>query len=910
MEELQTLNSFLRVLGGLENGLGYLATVDRVTAINDAVTARARKLLDDLLALKAVSDDPKIGVMIEDLRSSLALDNDMAELRRWVKLDVEGNYTAARDVRNALIGKESPDLAALLQGVNLIRALRVGQNEDASSALQALTQTTALGRAVHETGEVALRWLRVGSVPVGEFLAAHDRAWPVLEQNSLAQSDNVTDWAVAFWPASTGRLLYALTPGDPQAPRLRELLGRDLATLHRHALRDYTPNPTVGANVNPEWSPWRWLAEQDLLLDLAEQARQTGDLPASQAYLKRCELQARPALASAARKLQPLKRLMEAHNVKLDLEHSAYTRLEGRLAEADGRLQQSRARHATTASRSAMLRALRRYEAAHSHLQLARLRVDYAWALGSAGRAQAELARQEARRVGDSNAELRAWLVGALLLPPSGAEPQLQEALAAARNRVAEVPGAKAALLDLITAASERLALLQTRAGQGQSAWGVLDGLQKTAVFQPVPTRHPDLEKLQAVRGQLRSLESEGQSLRSLPEAQGETRGALQRNATLLTSKRGEFYTLVNQIRQQHPEFEQALAIRPSNFSELQRSIPEDAVVVQFFPSDQTLFFFVATRDSLKIRSLPLSHQQLDLDVAAARQAINSGLAPHPSTAELDALCVRLGDQLWKPVADDLEGKKVVAFVPSGSLFYLPLSALARRGADGKLEYLTRTKQVALLARSADLERLGRPPASRQGVVVAVGNPDGSLPGTAVEVQAIGQLFPQARVLTAEQATKSAFLQQAAASDLGVLHLATHGVLNPRDPSGSYLVLHGEADSARLTAAEVAELQLGGSTRLVTLSACQTALGEARPGSEVMSLADAFRWAGSPALLASLWKVSDQATELLMKEFYRRLRDGESAAAALQGAQQLLLDDPRYAHPFFWSSFALVGDWR
>ena len=98
--------------------------------------------------------------------------------------------------------------------------------------------------------------------------------------------------------------------------------------------------------------------------------------------------------------------------------------------------------------------------------------------------------------------------------------------------------------------------------------------------------------------------------------------------------------------------------------------------------------------------------------------------------------------------------------------------------------------------------------------------------------------------------------------------------------------------------------------RLVTLSACQTALEGSAVGSEVSSLAQAFSIAGGHAVLASLWSVSDDGTERLMAALYPRLARGMSLSRSLQQAQLEVMAQAGLQHPFYWAAFSLFGDWR
>ncbi len=94
------------------------------------------------------------------------------------------------------------------------------------------------------------------------------------------------------------------------------------------------------------------------------------------------------------------------------------------------------------------------------------------------------------------------------------------------------------------------------------------------------------------------------------------------------------------------------------------------------------------------------------------------------------------------------------------------------------------------------------------------------------------------------------------------------------------------------------------------LSGCRTALGEEVRGEGLVGLARGFLYAGVPRVVASLWPVEDEATRRLMASFYRAYFGGRPAAAALAAAQRELRRDPRYADPYHWGAFVLIGDWR
>ena len=96
----------------------------------------------------------------------------------------------------------------------------------------------------------------------------------------------------------------------------------------------------------------------------------------------------------------------------------------------------------------------------------------------------------------------------------------------------------------------------------------------------------------------------------------------------------------------------------------------------------------------------------------------------------------------------------------------------------------------------------------------------------------------------------------------------------------------------------------------MTLSACESGLGRIARGDEILGFTRSFLTAGARGLLVSLWPVADDSTELLMSTFYGQLAQGAQAIDAMRAAQIAVRANPKFAHPFFWAPFNLIGDWR
>jgi CHAT domain-containing protein len=198
-----------------------------------------------------------------------------------------------------------------------------------------------------------------------------------------------------------------------------------------------------------------------------------------------------------------------------------------------------------------------------------------------------------------------------------------------------------------------------------------------------------------------------------------------------------------------------------------------------------------------------------------------------------------------------------------------------------------------------------------RGTVLAVAPDRAGLHHTGDEARAVAEVHKEPRLLLlGGAATESAFKD--AAARYRVLHLATHSRWNRLNPLLSGLELEPSGhDDGTLEVHEILGLRLEAS--LVTLSACETALGSDLFGSlpagdDFVGLTRAFLHAGSDAILASLWEVDDRSTLELMRAFYGRLAQG-GPAAALAAAQRSMLagGNQALAHPYQWAGFVLVG---
>jgi len=269
----------------------------------------------------------------------------------------------------------------------------------------------------------------------------------------------------------------------------------------------------------------------------------------------------------------------------------------------------------------------------------------------------------------------------------------------------------------------------------------------------------------------------------------------------------------------------------------------------------------------------------------------------------------RQSRELWdillaKPLAR-LADVRSICIVPNGPLHYLSFATLG----DGVQNLVERAPLYYAPSASVLKYTIERRGAVTNRRVLAVGNPDlGSqaldLPFAEREVAAMAWSFPEVTALTRGKATEA--WVRAHIGEYGVIHLATHGEFDAVNPLFSALRLAKDAQfDGHLEAGDVFDLKLNAD--LVVLSACQTGLGRIGSGDDVVGMNRSFLYAGTHAVVSSLWRVSDISTAILMKQFYREYSQ-RNKAESLRRA--MLHVKNRYPHPGYWGGFVLVGDFQ
>ena len=317
-------------------------------------------------------------------------------------------------------------------------------------------------------------------------------------------------------------------------------------------------------------------------------------------------------------------------------------------------------------------------------------------------------------------------------------------------------------------------------------------------------------------------------------------------------------------------------AEEPLTAEMIQAHLPADTALLLYFESDEELLALLVRHDSILIQPLGINLKQI-APATFDRHGRPRGLMREDGRLGEPWLLARLGALLLQPLADSLAGVKRLWLIPHGLLHHLPFAALPVTHSGQMLEQLV--PEVAQTPSATILWRFlqKRPCPGRGGLFL--GYNGGRLRHAGQEARLLAQQVGGV-ALVDDEATATALEAHALAG--GTLHFACPGIFRPDQPLRSGLLLaDGHLDVAQI----YASLRL--SAGLVTLSACETGRGHLQGGDEIVGLVRAWLYAGSAAVLVSLWQVDDLANLLLMRTFYHHLPT-EGAPTALRRAQQTL----------------------
>jgi CHAT domain-containing protein/Tfp pilus assembly protein PilF len=361
-----------------------------------------------------------------------------------------------------------------------------------------------------------------------------------------------------------------------------------------------------------------------------------------------------------------------------------------------------------------------------------------------------------------------------------------------------------------------------------------------------------------------------------------------------LATVRASYETLMKDLKLSNPSYAAFLSVSPINLAEAQRHLDPSTTIVSYYTEPDETFAFIVTKTSLKVKKLEVGQAELTHEISTFRDFAGEN--------EVSPSLRILYKALIAPIHSELKTARLV-FVPHSVLHELPFAALTSDGHrflsdDFSISYLPSVSAFSYLH--------SKPGSSAPQALIVVSNQEQGYPlltSADDEGKSVASFF-DTKPLLGKDATASVLRNDAANYDF--LHLVAHFEIDRKNPMASRILLsRGEkGDDSPLDLAGVYGLSLR-KTDLVVLSGCQSQTGKRTRGDDIIGLSQAFLYAGSPSVVASLWSVDDDATKLLMVAFYSGLRQGMSKTDALRAAQ--IEVRRKYPSPYYWAGFVLNG---
>jgi|GEM_PF-2040064 len=382
-----------------------------------------------------------------------------------------------------------------------------------------------------------------------------------------------------------------------------------------------------------------------------------------------------------------------------------------------------------------------------------------------------------------------------------------------------------------------------------------------------------------------------------------------------------ELKKVIEQLQHVFPEYYALKNIVPARIEEIQGVLDRETAVIEYFIGSRSSYIFSITDRTITVHALTVHPEIIYRTVDSLVRTIRR-------RKDFSVYGTWLFDNLIKPVQSSLTGKKRICFIPHGILHHLPFATLI----DEQDRLLIEQFNI-FYAPSASVFALvhERGHTLKQGVVIFAKSDFSDheqwqnmpLPGTQIEKDSLVSSggFNSIRIYAdsegpAFQPTEANI--KAVTQDFDIIHCATHGQLIYDSPMDSKIVLSaGDEEDGNLTVREIFNMDFN--AYLVTLSACET--GKLRgfnertrysAGDDLTGLTRAFLYAGASSVVASLWKVHDLSTALMMTRFYKNLGSMDKVEALCEAQRWLLHSDELYYFnkPFFWAPFVVFGDWQ
>jgi len=423
-----------------------------------------------------------------------------------------------------------------------------------------------------------------------------------------------------------------------------------------------------------------------------------------------------------------------------------------------------------------------------------------------------------------------------------------------------------------------------------------------------------------------------------------------------------QYDELITVFENNYPEyFELKYNQKPASVKEIQETLDDKTAIISYFTGDSIITIFTITKKNLDVKTVP-AIENLDDTIQYFRygllytnssrfakaykkyafkmcrqlipENVNKGIinliiVPDAELSMIPfetLLTENPEDKEWKELPYLIKNYNI-SYSYSANLFYKTFP----KEPTTKIEYTNLNEWLAFAPVFDDSNTSGLTLRTREllqaldtelndtietrGRLINNGGYVSPLPGTESEVESIFNQFDKKgkkALVQIKQNANEGFIKSGELKKYRFLHFATHGFVNTEKPELSGILLAQDStinEDGILYSGEIYNLELNAG--LTVLSACETGLGEIKKGEGLIGLTRALLYAGSKNIIVSLWKVADESTSDLMIDFYKNLLEVEQEkqefSQALQQAKLKMISEGKYAHPFYWSPFILIG---
>ena len=384
----------------------------------------------------------------------------------------------------------------------------------------------------------------------------------------------------------------------------------------------------------------------------------------------------------------------------------------------------------------------------------------------------------------------------------------------------------------------------------------------------------------------------------------------LGRLAARLGTLRGEYEAFLVRLEERAPRPAAILGNRSVGAGEIRAALVPGEVLIEYFVGTDRLLIFTVSVKEIRAIDVAVTESSLARQIRLVRELTGRPLG---GRGDPSAVLESLHERLLRPVLDtgSLAAAKRLLVVPHGVLDHVPFAALRNPGTS---RYLAEDFLLTSLPSAASLPAiravgLNVETEGRATVFVPFAN---FLPGTRAEGVAVRRELRDADLLEGKEANE--FAVRRALASTGIVHIASHGVLNVRNPLFSRIEMQPgrsgrNGEDGRLEVHELLDIPIR--SPLVFLSGCETASGEAwssafAAGEDYATLARVMLYSGARSVVATLWAIDDRGAAVFAARFYGHLRS-RSSAEALALAQRDMIRSGRYEDPYYWAGYRLSG---